>query len=122
MRLILQPDSTKQTQTEQSINDQIQYARFLKGSTLAQLELMRLESFYASQKLNQCGAEEQTLLILSECAQAQTKLTQMLEQYCQIERLLLQYRVSAVAERESIEAELQQRIEAVLSLELLLIT
>ena len=120
MRLILQPDSTQQTQTEQSINDQIQYARFLKGSTLAQLELMRLESFYASQKLNQCGADERTLRLLSECAQAQTKLTQLLEQYCQIERLLLQYRVSAVAERESIEAELRQRLKAVLSLELLL--
>lgn len=120
MRLTLQPDSTQQTQIEQFINNQLQYARFLKNSTLAQLELMRLESFYASQKLSKCGADEQTLKLLSECAQAQTKLTQMLEQYCQIERLLLQYRVSAVAERQSIEAELRQRLNAVLSLELLL--
>ncbi len=120
MRLTLQPDSSQQTQTQQFISDQLQYAQFLKGSTLAQLELVRLETFYASQKLNQCGADEQTLKLLSECAQAQAQLTQMLEQYHQIERLLLRYRVSAVAERQSIEAELQQRLKAVLSLELLL--
>lgn len=120
MRLTLQPDSSQQTQTKQFINDQLQYARFLKGSTLAQQELVRLETFYASQKLNQCGADEQTLSLLSKLQRTQTKLTQMLEQYCQIERLLLRYRVSAVAERESIEAELQQRLKAVFSLELLL--
>ena len=120
MYLTLKPDSIQSIQTEQFINDQLQYARFLKSSTLAQLELMRLESFYASQKLNHCGTDERTLKLLSECAQAQTQLMQLLEQYCQIERLLLQYRVSAAAEHESIEAELRQRLKAVLSLELLL--